>query len=95
MDFFTILIERLNIGKLSKNVKLKKKFKLKIIFPNQTRISLENFQTKLDLVWNLFTPQIRHKKFPNQSGFGLENCDNIFRITFPNQTGFGLETDTV
>ena len=50
----------LNIGKLSKNLKLKKKFKLKIIFPNQTRISLENFQTKLDLVWNLFTPQIRH-----------------------------------
>ena len=59
------------------------------------RISLDIFQTKLDLVWNLFPLQIRHKKFPNQTGFGLEICDNIFRIAFPNQTGFGLEKDTV
>ena len=49
-------------------------------------ISLENFQTKLDLVWNLFPPQIRHKKFPNQTGFGLEICDNIFSF----QTKLGL-----
>ena len=57
-----------------------------MIFPNQTGISLENFQTKLDLVWNLFPPQIRHKKFPNQTEFGLEICDSIFNF----QTKLGL-----
>ena len=69
--------------------------KLGLVWKIVTTFLESVFQTKLDLVWTLFTPQIRHEKFPNQTGFGLEKCDNIFRIAFPNQIGFGLETDTV
>ena len=53
--------------------------------------------TKLELVWKIskpnwicfgiyFPPQIGHKKFPNQTGFGLEIFDNIFSF----QTKLGL-----
>ena len=46
------------------------------------RISLEIFQTKLDLVWNFISLQIFHNKFPDQTGFDLGNCVNILRIVF-------------
>ena len=72
-----------------------------MIFPNQTKFGLEfswphghqNFQTNLNLVWNLRLAKSVFI-FPNQTGIGLENRTQFLGVTFPNQTGFGLEKDT-
>ena len=73
-----------------------------MIFLNQTNLvwnfqgldnGLQNFQTNLNLVWNLrFAKSIFFS--PNQTGIGLENRTQFLGVTFPNQTGFGLEKDT-
>ena len=52
----------------------------------------QNFQTNLNLVWNLRLA--KSVFFPNQTGIGLENPTHFLGVTFPNQTGFNLEKDT-
>ena len=68
----------------------------------QTRIGLEFlsaeisnivFQTKLDLVWNLFPSKFGTFIFQTKLDLVWKYL-SIFEDNFPNQTGFGLETDT-